>query len=123
MFDFLKKVVAQDSPENFKLEVVPSWFSNDYVSFRYTTNGVTWKTIQCARAPFLSDDDWKMEHVAYRLGDGNFTYEKAQWDSKEKIEAYEANERQHAKTGQVALEEERVQREVRRKEAFKRANS
>jgi len=31
----------------FRIKISSSWFSEDYIVFKYTTNGIFWKTIKC----------------------------------------------------------------------------
>jgi hypothetical protein len=83
-------------PKDFKLKVVSSWFSEDYVSFKYTANGGrSWKTIRCAHEPFLGtmDDNWEWSALAYKLSPGStFEYEKRQWETYQGVLNYEAKE-------------------------------
>lgn len=30
----------------FRIKISPTWFSSDYVIFKYSTNGIFWKTIK-----------------------------------------------------------------------------
>ena len=74
----------------FAIEVVPSWFSKDYVNFRYTNNGgITWNKIYGAHSPYLGYIDyyWTWEPVTYRLNINypDFSRELEKWGSIEKI--------------------------------------
>lgn len=124
MWPFRKKF--NHNPEDFKLKVVESWFSEDWVEFMYTANGgKSWKKIYRAESPFLGhiDCDWKWSPLTYRLGDGDFRAEKERFSSYQKILDYEKEQEKIYYEGQESVERQRRQIEERRLEALKRANN
>lgn len=113
-------------PEDFKLKIVPSWFSDDNVSFEYTANGGwTWNYIYSARSPFLGflKYNWTWEIVSYRLGDGKFEGEKIKWGSYKRIQEYHAKEMKEYEAGQASIERQRKELQQKKKDALRRANT
>jgi hypothetical protein len=111
----------------FEIEVVPSWFSKDYVSFRYTNNGgITWNNVKEACKPYLDhiDYDWTWEDVTYRLNvyEPDFSHELEKWGSIEKIEAWHKSEREIYEMGNKKVRERREEVRRNREEAYKKAN-
>lgn len=124
-----KKTVApfNHDPENFKLKIVPAWFSSDYVSFQFSANGgESWETIYCASPPYLGlvDYDWEWKPLAYRLNSGStFKHEKEKFSSYQKILDYEANELKKFKEGQVSINKQRKDIADRKKAIWDNINS
>lgn len=125
-FNLFKKHPFNHNPEDFKLRIVPAWFSNEWIEFEYTANGGrSWKRVHGAYAPFLGhvDYDWKWEPVHYKLGNGNFDHEKEKFSSYQKILDYERSEEE---TYYKGMEEQKKRREKisqDKKDAYRRANS
>lgn len=124
---FARKTKAEKQAQKeaaFKLEIVRSWFSSDYVEFHYTT-GNGWKPIYTCNSPFLGhiDYDYVWEPLHYQLGSGNFDAEKEKFASYAQIQAYEEEQRLKFTTGQERLRLERLQIQERKAAALKRANS
>jgi hypothetical protein len=78
-----------NNPDNFRLKIVPSWFSKEYCTFKYSTNkGRSWNTIYEINQPILSDENWTSGAISYRIGNGDFEAEKIKFGSYEKIKKY-----------------------------------
>lgn len=104
---FIRKIYPDD-PKKFKIEVRESWFSEDYVEYWYTGNGVNWKKVKCFHEPTL---DWRehdayMDAISHSMPRGSddpdknyFAAELHRWGSLEKIKAYEAEELKKSKRG------------------------
>lgn len=125
-FNKFKNLPFTHNPEDFKLRIVPSWFSKDYVELEYSANGgKTWKRIYCAAAPFFGsiDYDWKWEPLHYRLGNGDFTYEKEKFSSYQKIIDFEKSEEIRYQKGVEEQKNRRVEASQKIKDAYKKANS
>jgi len=106
----------------FKLKIVESWFSNDYVHIEYKTKR-RWRKIKCAKSPNLPNEMWEVEYLTYSLGDGNFMEKKKKFNSIKKIKAFEEKEFEKIKIGNIKKIKEQEEAEIKRQEAFKRANS
>lgn len=48
----------------FRIKISSSWFSNDYVSFKYTTNGIFWKRVRTYEYDVL--DKWCYMTTLYK---------------------------------------------------------
>lgn len=124
-----KKTVApfKHDPENFKLKIVPAWFSSDYVSFQFSANGgESWETIYCASEPYLGhiDYDWEWKPLTYRLSyDSTFKHEKEKFSSYQKILDYESNELKELNEGQASVNKQRKAIADRKKATWEKINS
>ena len=126
MWPFKKRHPFTHNPEDFKLRIVPAWFSNDWINFEYSANGGrTWKKVYGAYPPFLgsADYDWKWEPVHYQLGNGEFTAEKGKFSSYQKILDFEKKEEIEYHNGVEAQELRRANIKKNKQEAYNRANS
>ncbi|MFA5153781.1 MAG: hypothetical protein WC554_14565 [Clostridia bacterium] len=127
IFQKCNPLTFTDDPKDFKLRIVPSWFSEDYVSFEYTANGgKTWKTIKCADSPFLNslEYDWKWKTLSYRLTyNADFSHEKEKFSSYQKIKDFEAAQKKIYEEGVINVEKERKEVEERRKAKYKSLNN
>lgn len=108
----------------FKLKIVRSWFSDEYVEFKYTKNGIFWKKIYYCEPPFLGclDNDYIWEPLSYRLGNGNFDYEKEMFSTYEKIKKFEEQEWKKYIEGNESIKRQREEMRQKRLDALKRAN-
>lgn len=108
----------------FKLKIVSSWFSEEYVVFKYTTNGIFWKKIYCCQPPFLDllEYNYTWEPLSFPLGSGNFEYEKEMFSTIEKIKEYEENEWKKYVKGNESLKRQRKEYKEKRLQALRRAN-
>ncbi len=73
----------------FRAKISPSWFSDTWISLRYSTNGIFWKSLRACERGFGSD--W------YFMETESFHYSNAgeilkRFDSIEKIKEFEAME-------------------------------
>jgi hypothetical protein len=119
----------RDNPDNFRFKVVEGWISEDYVEFRYsTTKGHFWNSIKTVKeSTFLfsiSTDDkvYETENLTKSLGNGNFDYEKSQWDSIEKIDEYHKGIYEKVKSSNQWLKDRRDEKKRKRKNAWKKVN-
>ena len=123
MFKFIRHLLGYK--DEFKLEVVPAWYSNDYVRFRYTINGGwSWDFVYHAKEGFLGliKYDWTFSQLGFPLGNGDFEKEKEQFNSYEKIKSFEDLEyKKYVKRNEI-LKKERAVLINKRNEAYKKAN-
>jgi len=122
---FLRKPFNHN-PEDFKLRIVRSWFSDDYVEFEYSANGGRdWKKIYNSVKPFLGllqyDYEWKP--IRFRLDKGDFTYEREKFSSYQKILDFENKEKSEYEAGMSSVIKQRNDMESKKIEALKRANA
>lgn len=125
---YRRKKFIKSQEGKFAVEVIPSWFSKDYVSFRYTNNGgITWHTIYGAHSPYLGliDYDWTWEPVTYKLNlyNPDFSYEFERWGSIEKISEWEKSEKERMKRGNEEVQRRRNEARMNREEVYKKINS
>lgn len=108
----------------FKLKIVESWFSEKYVEFKYTKNGIFWKKIYCCRPPFLGhlDYNYTWEPLCYGLGGGNFDCEKEKFSTYEKIKEFEKQQWEEYVKGNKSVKRQRNEMKQKQLEALKRAN-
>jgi len=124
-FNIFKKRPFTHNPEDFRLRIVPAWFSNEWVEFEYSGNGgETWKRVHGANKPYLDhvDYDWKWEPVHYQLGDGDFDHEKKKFSSYQKILDFEEKELIEYYKGVESQNQRRIENKQKKKEAYIRAN-
>jgi len=110
-------------PKDFKLKLVESWFSQTYISFRYTANGGRWwKTIKCSQRPSNTiTDDWSYGDLSYKFY-GDFNHEKSKFSSYQKILDYERKEVENYYTQQEKTEKERGEYYQKIKDRIKSIN-
>lgn len=114
------------NPEDFRLKIVESWFSENFIEFRYSANGgQSWKKIYYAKEPLLNriDHDWEWKTLTYKLGSGDFSTEKKRFSSYQKILDYHKEQEEKYKKGQESHERKRKIEEEERLKALKRANN
>lgn len=109
----------------FKLKIAPTWFSDDFVCFKYTRNGVFWHTIKCCKNPFLNSLNYNYEFgtLTYPLDDGNFEYEKEKFSTYEKVKAFEAAEYQEYIEKQKEWENQRENNIDRKRKLYIKINN
>jgi hypothetical protein len=106
----------------FKLKIVPSWFSSDYVVFKYK-KGIFWHTIHCcSETGYGIYDMCKWDYLTYRIGEGNFDYEKEKFSTYDKIKEFEAEEWKELIDNNKKLKEEQKEYEEKKKKSYERAN-
>lgn len=106
----------------FILKIVPAWFSEDYVSFKYSRNGgITWSYIHTASRSTL--DGWEYKRLTYRLRNGNFDEEKRKFSSYTAVKEYEDEQYAIYLKGCDQERREAQERKERIKSAYKKANS
>jgi hypothetical protein len=104
-----------------QLKFKSSWFSDNYVTPYFYNNG--WHPLLTVNKPILDYEDYEIKNISYRLGDGNFDYEKKKWSTlgdclKHNQEAYK-----QLKVKRKEWNEDRLRKEKQKIEAYKRANS
>jgi len=106
----------------FKLKIVESWFSGEYVEFKYTKNGIFWKKIYNCEPPFYSKSyTWEPLHC--RLGNGNFDKEREKFSTYKKIKEFEEQEWRKYIEKNESIKKEIEEIKQKRLNALKRANS
>jgi len=110
----------------FLLKIEQSWFSPEYVQFKYSINGgFTWKNIYVAERPLFSDVfsyDWYLCKLTYPLRDGNFDNEKKMFSSYEKIKEWEKEQKEKYFKGLEETKKTRKEIIENRKKALEKAN-
>jgi len=112
------------NPDDFKIKVVESWFSDKYVCFRYSANGgFSWKTINYAMPPFLNhiDYDWEYKSFAVSL-DRYIESTLRNFNTYQKIIDYEKDQFKKYKQGNVDVQNERINIKLKRKNLLKELN-
>jgi hypothetical protein len=104
-----------------RLKFKANWFSDDYVTPYFYHNG--WIPLLSVIRPILDDDDYEIENISYSLGSGNFDYEKKRWATVGDCLKHNHEVRKELKQRLKEQKEERLRRENRKREAYKRANS
>lgn len=115
-----------NNPEDFKIEIVPSWFNERWVNIRYSGNkGLSWKYIHQHKPPHLGllTYDSTYEKISYPIGNGDFNGEKTKWNSVKAIEEYETKQYQKYLENCKSIEKQRQERDNKLKQAYKKANS
>jgi hypothetical protein len=113
------------NPEMFCLRIVPSWFSSDYIHYKYTANGgLKWKYIHCACEPSYGlDYNWTWDRISHQFKpSSNFDYEKERWSSYQKILDYEAKQWEIFTEGDKKHRQERDDYYRRKNEKLKELN-
>ncbi len=127
LIDKLKNVFKKEyKPEDFRLKITESWFSPDFVYIQYSRNkGRTWKIIHTAKDTFIGYNlyEYKWDRLTFPLGNGDFTEEKKQFSSYEKIKEYEDSQYKKMIEENKKREMEREEKRKERIKAYKRANS
>lgn len=117
------KSKVSDQPK-FQFKIVQSWFSGDYVTFKFSNDyGISWKYILKEGSDFCdSFKDHFAEPVAYKLGSGDFDYEKRSFDTYEKCIEHNKKVFETVKNSNISLKKQRLERDERLKKAWKKAN-
>lgn len=132
MFKVIKRILGisrpfTHNPEDFRLRIVPAWFSDEYASFEYSANGgESWKTIYAAESPYLGnlDYNWEWKPLAYKIyQDSTFKHEREKFSSYQKILDYEAEQTKRFREGQASIEKQRQEIAERKREQWKKINS
>lgn len=110
----------------FKLRFNLSWFSHNYVTPEYSDNGgITWKPLLTFGPRIGADvlDNHILEPISYRLGNGDFDYEKNyKWNTLEKCIEHNEKVKRDLIQFNKSLKQQREERNNRRKEALRRLN-
>ncbi len=106
----------------FQIKIVPSWFSDEYVSFKYTKNGIIWHDIEGCSEDFLTHYS-SMKAISYRANynkskETQFRYELDKWSTLEKIEQFHKNEKEEVKSNNEQLLKDQKERELKKKQFF-----
>lgn len=73
----------------FEIKIRPSWFSNDVIVLRYSTNGIFWKSVKCCEYGIL--ENWYyMKTMTSHFSNAKYLLQK--FDTLEKVKKFEASE-------------------------------
>ncbi len=128
LFDFSffnTKLVKKDEiidPLKFQIKIVESWFSDRYISYKYTTNGIIWYYIKGCNKDFITHY-CSMETISHRVNynqskENQFKSELEKWSTLEKIEQFHKNEREEVKLNNEKLLKEQKEYELKKKQFF-----
>jgi len=108
---------------DFKIKVVESWFSNEYVIFEYSANGgFTWKTIHYASPPnVFQEDSWEYKNLTFSL-DENVKNILENFNTYQKIIDYEKDQFEKYMQGNIDARNDRINIELDRKNLLKELN-
>ena len=114
----------KNDPKNFRLKIVESWFSKDFVQITYSTNNsLTWNYIHYCKDSIGIDYDYEWNRISYSLSlVTHIKSERKKFSSYEKITEYEKIEKEKLITGNKRLKKNRELKEEKRKESFKKVN-
>lgn len=113
------------NPEDFKIRVIPSWFSDDYATFEYSANGgISWRLVKHAEQPInIFRDNWGWGVLTYKIHkNSTFEYELEKLSSYEKILEYEAREKQILKEGLEDVDRQRAEHYQSIRDSYNRIN-
>lgn len=108
-------------PSGLKFE--SAWFSSDYVTPYYYHPHRGWTAIKTIGKPILGLEDNWLEDVTYKLGNGNFSGEKARWATVADCIRHQIKMKSELKRINISLAKQREDLYRSKQEAFKRANS
>lgn len=116
-------IISQDlygKPSQLKFKT--TWFSEDYVTPYFYHNG--WQPLLCVEKPnVMNDYEYVAKNITYRLGNGNFEYEKKRWNTVGVCLENNKKVWEDVKKLQKQKEIDDQKEYMRKKEALKKANS
>ncbi len=105
-----------------QLRFKPSWFSDDFVTPYFYHNGL-WHALLGINRPMLENEDYEIENIAYRLGNGVFDAEKVKWATVGDCLKHNQQVHKELKLKRKERREDKLRREKQKIEAYKRANN
>jgi len=102
--------------ERFRIKIRPSWFSEDYIVLRYTTNGIFWKSVK--EYEYDSLDKWcymvtKISHFS----NAGHLFQK--FNTLEKIKQYEAEQKDKVRKHNKDISEKNKRNDENRNKVYK----
>lgn len=104
-----------------RLKFKSTWFSDDYVTPYFYHYG--WQPLKTVGKPIWGLEDNWVENISYRLGNGNFEYEKRRWATVGDCLKHNQNVYAECKKNNESLEKQRREIYENKKAALKKANS
>lgn len=109
-----------EKPSQLKFKT--TWFSEDYVTPYFYHNG--WHPLLAVDRPnVMNDYEYVAKNITYRLGNGNFEYEKKRWATVGDCLKNNKQVWEDVKRLQKQKDEDDKKEYRRKQEALKRANS
>ena len=100
----------------FRIKISNSWFSDDFIVLRYSTNGIFWKSVKCCKHEIL--ENWYyMETQTSHFSNAKHLLEK--FNTLEKVKQYEANELASLKKFNAEITERRRRHKENLKNIYK----
>lgn len=101
----------------FRIKISSSWFSRDYVVFKYSTNGIFWKTIK--EYEYDICDNW-CYMVVKRINFSSAYAVISKFKTIEDVKKYEAEERWKVIAHNNNISEANKKHKKKRNEVYKR---
>lgn len=77
----------------FRTKIRKSWFSDDFIVLKYSTNGIFWKSVKTCEQDIL-DRYWYIEERTAKLHDAESLIK--EFNTLKKVKEYEANQIEYA---------------------------
>lgn len=123
-FNFIWKIFCYDKNDskNFRLRVVRSFFDEDEVRFKYSTNkGLTWNYIYVCVSPIgpTIDYDYTWGRLTFSIQFNNIEYIKSKFPDYKSIKEYHEKERSKYIEKNKSMQEQRKEYKIRNQEREK----
>jgi hypothetical protein len=101
----------------FRIRISSSWFSNDFIVLRYSTNGIFWKSVK--EYEYDSYYEWcYMVSLTRRFQESEYLLEK--FNTLEKIKQYESKQREKVKNENAKISDKNRKNKENRKNIYKK---
>lgn len=101
----------------FRIKISSSWFSEDFIVLRYSTNGIFWKSIKCCEEGIL--ENWYyMVTMTSHFSNAEHLLKK--FNTLEKVKQYEADEIAKLKKYNADIRERRSKHKENRNNVYKK---
>lgn len=102
---------------NFKRKIKKTWFSDDFINLRYTTNGIFWKNLKTCEY-FTIEDYYEMVDKIFSVDNAKYIFE--EFDTIEKIRQYEADNKNKVVKLNKQISERKKIKEEKKKNIYKK---
>jgi hypothetical protein len=113
---FLHSIISRFNIGGFKIKIASSWFSEDYIVLKYTTNGIFWKKVKEYEYDIL--DKWcYMTTKTSSFDNAKYLLEK--FNTLEKVKQYEDEQRGRVRKHNVEISAKNKKHKDKRQEIYK----